>query len=60
MAYSKLKRKRDEPARVVLICRAPPLPKLQHGVAMPELREIDYVIGASEGMIKTLLSELRR
>lgn len=59
MAYSKLKRKRTEPARIFLICRAPPQPKLKHGVAMPELREIDYVAGGPDDPIKQVIAELR-
>jgi hypothetical protein len=60
MLYSKLKRKRDEPARVVLICRGPPQPKPEHGVAMPELRELDYTEGSGDDPIRKLLSELRQ
>jgi hypothetical protein len=59
MAYSKLKRKRAEPARIVLICRAAPQPKPQHGVAMPELREIDYTVGAPDDPISRVVAELR-
>jgi hypothetical protein len=59
MAYSKLKRKRTEPARIFLICRAPPQPKMGHGVAMPELREIDYVAGGPDDSIKQVVAELR-
>lgn len=60
MLYSKLKRKRDEPARVVLICRGPPQPKPEHGVSMPELRELDYTEGSGDDPIRKLLSELRQ
>lgn len=61
MAYRKLKRKRagGRPVRVLLICRAPPQPKRAHGVAMPELREIDYAIGMPDDPIKQVLAELR-
>jgi hypothetical protein len=59
MAYSKLKRKRTEPARIFLICRAPPQPKMKHGVAMPELREIDYVAGGSDDPIQKIVAELK-
>jgi hypothetical protein len=59
MAYSKLKRKRAEPAKIFLICRTAPQPKMKHGVAMPELREIDYVAGAPDDPIRQVVAELR-
>jgi hypothetical protein len=58
MLYSKLRRKQR--ARVVLLCRAPPMPKLDHGVSMPELREIDYDFAGVVDPIKDILSELRQ
>jgi hypothetical protein len=60
MQYSKVKRRRTEPAKAFLICRAPPQPKRQHGVAMPELREIDYTIGGPDDPIKDIIAELRK
>jgi hypothetical protein len=60
MAYSKLKRRRNEPVRVFLICHAPPRPKQKHGVAMPELREIDYDLEAPGDVIKNVVSEIIR
>lgn len=61
MVYRKLKPRRagGKPVRVLLICRAPPQPKQEHGVAMPELREIDYAIGVPDDPIKRVLAELR-
>ena len=59
MAYSKLKRTRTEQRGCFLICRAPPQPKPKHGVAMPELREIDYVAGSPDDPIKQVVAELR-
>jgi hypothetical protein len=59
MTYCKLKPKRSEPA-LVLICRDAVQPKPDHGIAMPELREIDYGMGPQHDPIKELLSELRQ
>jgi hypothetical protein len=59
MAYSKLKRTRTEQRGCFPICRAPPQPKPKHGVAMPELCEIDYTAGSPDDPIKQVVAELR-
>jgi hypothetical protein len=59
MVYSKLKHRREQPARALVICRAPPLPKEEHGVSMPGLREIDYGTETADDPISKLVSELR-
>jgi len=59
MHYCKLKPKRSERAHL-LICRDGTQPKPDHGVALPELSEIDYVAGAQGDPIRDWLTELRR
>jgi hypothetical protein len=56
--YCKLKPKRTEQAHV-LICRDG-TPKPDHGVALPEMIEIDYVAGAEHDPLKDIVTELRR
>lgn len=60
LLYDKHRKTRTQPARVILVCRAPPQPKRPHGVLMPELREIDLHPGArGETSIKQLIDVLR-
>jgi len=56
--YSKLKHRRKEPLKALAICLAPPDPKPDIGMDMPEIRQIDYRQGIASEAVRQFVAGL--
>jgi hypothetical protein len=56
--YSKLKHRRKEPLKALAICLAPPEPKPDIGMDMPEIRQIDYRQGIASEAVRQFVAGL--